>query len=104
MLIVLAFQGLCISAMTSLLADWPAEKLAEAKASGIRLIVGMALILERHREGLLNYYRYPISTGPLEGTNNKIKTLKRQAYGYRDPEFYRLKILALHHSKYALVG
>ena len=78
--------------------------LAEAKASGIRLIVGMALTLERHREGLLNYYRYPISTGPLEGTNNKIKTLKRQAYGYRDPEFFRLKILALHHSKYALVG
>ena len=78
--------------------------LAEAKASGIRLIVGMALTLERHREGLLNYYRYPISTGPLEGANNKIKTLKRQAYGYRDPEFFRLKILALHHSKYALVG
>ena len=78
--------------------------LAEAKASGIRLIVGMALTVERHREGLLNYYRYPISTGPLEGTNNKIKTLKRQAYGYRDPEFFRLKILALQHSKYALVG
>ena len=78
--------------------------LAEAKASGIRLIVGMALILERHREGLLNYYRHPISTGPLEGTNNKIKRLKRQAHGYRDPEFFRLKILALHHSKYALVG
>ena len=80
--------------------DW----LDEAKASGIRLIVGMALTWERHREGLLNYYRYPISTGPLKGANNKIKTLKRQAYGYRDPEFFRLKILALHHSKYALVG
>ncbi len=78
--------------------------LAGAKASGIRLIVGMALTLERHREGLLNYYRYPISTGPLKGTNNKIKTLKRQAYGYRDSEFFRLYILALHHGKYALVG
>ena len=45
-----------------------------------------------------------ISTGPLEGTNNKIKTMKRQAYGFRDQEFFKLKILALHHTKYALVG
>jgi transposase len=40
----------------------------------------------------------------LEGTNNKIKTLKRQAYGFRDKEFFKLKIMALHESKYALVG
>jgi len=78
--------------------------LAEAKACNIRLIVGMALTLERHRQGLLNYYRYPITTGPLEGTNNKIKTLKRQAYGYRDPEFFQLKIMALHTCKYSLTG
>jgi hypothetical protein len=29
----------------------------------------------------------------MEGTNNKIKTLKRQAYGYRDQEFFKLRIL-----------
>ncbi|MBW1670095.1 MAG: transposase, partial [Deltaproteobacteria bacterium] len=45
-----------------------------------------------------------ISTGPLEGTNNKIKTMKRQAYGYRDMEFFKLKILGLHETRYALVG
>ncbi|MEQ8789720.1 MAG: transposase, partial [Pirellulaceae bacterium] len=45
-----------------------------------------------------------ISTGPLEGTNNKIKTMKRQAYGFRDPEFFRLKILGIHETQYALVG
>ena len=54
--------------------------------------------------GLLAYYDYPISTGPLEGTNNKIKTMKRQAYGFRDQEFFKLKILAIHEAKYALVG
>ncbi|MFH1036371.1 MAG: transposase [Pseudomonadota bacterium] len=32
-----------------------------------------------HRAGILAYYDFPISTGPLEGTNNKIKTMKRQA-------------------------
>ena len=60
--------------------------------------------LRLHRQGLLNWYEYPISTGPLEGTNNKIKTMKRQAYGYRDTEFFHLKIYALHETTYALVG
>jgi transposase len=30
--------------------------------------------------------------------------MKRQAYGYRDKEFFKLKILAAHEAKYALVG
>jgi len=60
--------------------------------------------LERHQYGLLSYYQYPISTGPLEGTNSKIKTLQKQAYGYRDQEFLKLKLKALHLAKYELVG
>jgi transposase len=82
------------------LLDW----LARAEASGIAILVGLAKTLRKHALGLLAYYDYPISTGPLEGTNNKIKTMQRQAYGYRDQEFFRLKILACHESKYALVG
>jgi transposase len=53
---------------------------------------------------LLNWYRHPISNGPLEGLNNKAQTMKRQAYGYRNIEFYKLKLMTLHHKKYALVG
>jgi hypothetical protein len=30
--------------------------------------------------------------------------MKRQAYGFRDREFFKLKILALHETKYALIG
>lgn len=63
-----------------------------------------AKTLATHRTGILAYYDYPISTGPLEGTNNKIKTMKRQAYGFRDLEFFKLRILAIHETKYALVG
>ena len=63
-----------------------------------------AKTLDKHREGILAFYDYRISTGPLEGTNNKIKTMKRQAYGFRDHEFFKLKIMALHETKYALVG
>ena len=45
-----------------------------------------------------------ISNGKLEGTNTKIQAMKRQAYGFRDHEFYKLKILGIHESKHALVG
>jgi transposase len=82
------------------LRDW----LARARASGIRMLEQFADTLEEHQEGVLNYYDFKISTGPLEGTNNKIKTMKRQAYGFRDQEFFKLKILGIHETKHALVG
>ena len=75
-----------------------------AEATKIRQLIEFAKTLRAHHSGLLNYYDYPISSGPLEGTNNKIKTMKRQAYGFRDQEFFVLKIYALHESRYALVG
>ena len=85
---------------TAFLKDW----IRRAEASGIKMLQQMAKTLAAHRSGLLAYYDVPISTGPLEGTNNKIKTMKRQAYGFRDHEFFKLKILAIHETKYALVG
>jgi len=68
------------------------------------LLKRFANTLAAHKSGLLAYYDYPISTDPLEGTNNKIKTMQKQAYGFRDMEFFKLKIKALHLTKYALVG
>jgi len=82
------------------LRDW----LARARASGIRLLIQFAATLEEHQEGILAYYQYRISTGPLEGTNNKIRTMQRQAYGFRDHAFFKLKILGIHETKYALLG
>jgi transposase len=76
----------------------------QAEQSGVRMLQKFAKTLQQHRQGLLNWYRHPISTGPLEGTNNKIQTMKRQAYGFRDMEFFQLKIYDIHRSKYALVG
>jgi transposase len=75
-----------------------------AEASGIKILQKMAKTLTAHRDGLLAYYDVMITSGPMEGTNNKIKTMKRQAYGFRDHEFFKLKILAIHETKYALVG
>jgi len=78
-------------------ADW----LARARASGVRMLVQFADTLESYQEGILAYYDYPISTGPLEGTNAKIQAMKRQAYGFRDRAFFKLKILGIHETKHA---
>ena len=49
-------------------------------------------MLERHRYGILNHCNYPIHTGKLEGVNNKIKVIKRKAYGFHDLRYFTLKI------------
>jgi transposase len=85
---------------TAFLDDW----IKRAEVSGIKILQQMARTLAAHRGGLLAYYEVPITSGPMEGTNNKIKTMKRMAYGFRDREFFKLKILAIHETKYELVG
>jgi transposase len=84
--------------------DFMIDWIYRAGRSGVSMLVKMARTVAIHLKGILAYYDYPISTGPLEGTNNKIKTMKRQAYGFRDHEFFKLKIMALHESKYVLTG
>lgn len=62
--------------------------------SGLQPLIRFAKGLLRHVDGILNHCAYPIHTGRLEGINNKIKVIKRQAYGYRDQEYFKLKIKA----------
>ncbi len=82
------------------LIDW----YQQAMASGVHILQEFARLLLTRQDGILAWYDYPISTGPLEGTNNKIKTMQRQHYGLRDQEFFQLKLYQLHETKYALVG
>jgi transposase len=88
------------AAARRVLDDW----IRRAEASEIGMLKRFAATLREHRDGILAYYDCRISTGPLEGVNTKIQAMKRQAFGFRDPEFFKLKILALHKTKYALVG
>ena len=76
----------------------------KAYASGIAILQKMANTLLSHRSGIFNYFHHRISTGPLEGTNNKIKVLKRKMYGFRDFEFFKLKIFDLHNHNFVLKG
>ncbi len=75
-----------------------------AEASGIKRLQEMAKTLAAHRSGLLASYDVRITSGPMEGSHHKSKTMKRQAYGFRDKEFFKLKFLAIHETRYELVG
>lgn len=73
----------------------------EAKGSGIRHMQKLADTMEQHTDGILAYYDYKISSGKVEGINNKIKTIKRQAFGFRDNDYFKLRILSMHDDIYA---
>ena len=57
--------------------------------------VKFAAMIERHWEGIAAYCRpeNKAALGFVEGFNNKIRVLQRRAYGLRDEEYLRLKIL-----------
>lgn len=59
-----------------------------------------ARLLDSHFEGIIAHASIPLSSGKMEGINNKIKTLRRQAYGYPDDEYFFLKLLDLSRRSY----
>jgi transposase len=65
-----------------------------ATESGIPHLVLFARRLQGYLHGILNHCKWPLHTGLLEGINNKIKVIKRTAYGFRDHEYFFLKIRA----------
>jgi transposase len=81
--------------MSRILSQW----CEQADETGVNQLQKMAKTLQVHRKGILNWWRHPINNGRMEGTNTKIKTINRQAYGYRDEDFFILKLLGLHESR-----
>jgi len=64
----------------------------KALQTEIESVIKFVNMLQKHRNGILAYAKHKIHTSKLEGTNNKIKELKRRAYGYHDPKYFKLKI------------
>jgi len=60
--------------------------------SGIDALIRFAKKLSVHIEGILSFTRYRLTTGILEGMNNTIKVIKRVAYGFRDDQYFFLRI------------
>ncbi len=68
----------------------------DALETGVAELEKAGKTLLRHWKGLTNYFKHRITNGKTEGINNKIKTMKRQAYGFRDMEYFKLRLYNLH--------
>lgn len=87
--------------------DYMSIWLQKLWASGIEELNEFAHKMAEHFYGIINYFDHGnkrVTTAIVEGINNKIKVLKRQAYGFRDVEYFKLRIYALHESRYSLIG
>ncbi len=77
---------------------------SDAMDSGITVLIKLGVTMASHRTGILNYFDHKITTAKVEGINNKIKTLKRQVYGFRDLDYFKLRLFHLHKQNYSLTG
>jgi len=62
-------------------------------AAAITPLISVAKTIQHYWQGILNYFTYRITNAQSEGFNNKINILKRRAYGFRDLEYFKLKIM-----------
>jgi transposase len=70
----------------------------DAQASGLLPFRRAGTTIRKWQKEVLNYWRYPITNALVEGKHNRIKTLKRRAYGYRNDRSFLLRILSLIHT------
>lgn len=68
----------------------------DAENSGIAILKKAARQVLIWKTLILNWYKYPINSAKLEGTNAKIRTLQKRAYGYRDKQYFKLRLFNLH--------
>jgi transposase len=76
----------------------------QGAVSEIKILEDAAKKLKIWKPFILNWYKHPISIAKLEATNRKIGTLQRNACGYRDKEYLKLRVLNIHTATYALTG
>lgn len=57
-------------------------------------------LLDNHFEGIIAHATYAISSGKIEGVNNRTKTLRRKGYGYADDEYFFLKLFGASRKTY----
>ncbi len=81
-------------AAAAALSSWQTE----AAASGLKPFQRAALTLHRWQEEVVNFWDYPITNAMVEGKHNRVKVLKRRAYGYRNDRTFSLRILNLFHT------
>ena len=69
-------------------------------STGNKHLLWFGKLLDTHFEGVIAHATYIISSGKIEGINQKIKTLRRHGYGYPDDEYFFLKIMDMSRKEY----
>lgn len=67
----------------------------KVRQSGIPELLKVLETIGRRREGIMNFFEYQVANGMAEGFNNVVGTIKKQAYGFHDPDYLKLKILRI---------
>ena len=75
------------------------EIIEMCETNGNKHLLWFSKLLKNHMYGIISHAKYNISTGKLEGINNKIKTVRRQAYGFHDDEYFFLKLFDISRTK-----
>ena len=84
--------------------DLMSEWIYAAQASGLNEYVKCSNTMINWQYGILNSFEYPYTNGFTEGCNNKIKVLKRNAYGYRNFRRFRNRILHIFNYKNTILN
>lgn len=69
------------------------------RGSECRPLIRFAKMIESHMDGIVTFANFHISSGKMEGINNRIKTLRRISYGISDDEYFFLKVIDMSCSK-----
>ena len=70
------------------------------EASGNGHLLWFRRLLDTHFEGIIAHATFFISSGKVEGINQKIKNVRRHGYGYPDDEYFFLKVIDASHQAY----
>lgn len=63
-----------------------------AKETKLRPLIEFTKTIINHFHGILAFIKLSVTCGALEGMNNKIKVVSRRAFGYKDQQYFILKI------------
>ena len=77
-----------------------AEIMDMCQKTGNRHLPWFGRLLDSHFEGIIAHATYRISSGKVEGINQKIKTVRRQGYGYPDDVYFFLKLFDASRKEY----
>lgn len=85
------FRAMTLPVGRKRLREWEVQ----VRESRVPELLKVLKTIKRRRRGIENFFRYRVANGMAEGFNNVVGTIKKQAYGFHDREYLKLKILRI---------